>query len=109
VDLAQSLQRGTTAKLGISAGAATLSAAVTEGFSSNYRAAAEVKTVVQAVPFDPAHLASLIANAATINSNALNLPEQTEVDRAYMRKSAEIFEKVRGTAPAHPIKIGDEQ
>ena len=50
MDLSQSIQRGTTAKLGMSVGAVTLNAAMTEGFSSNYRAAAEVKTVLQARP-----------------------------------------------------------
>lgn len=99
MDLAQSLQRGTTSKLGMSVGAVTLNAAMTEGFSSNYRAAAEVKTVLQAVPFDPAHLATLIANAQSLNDKVMNLPDQTAVDQAFMDKSAEIFEKATGAAP----------
>ena len=99
MDLAQSLQRGISSKLGMSVGAVTLNAAMTEGFSSNYRAAAEVKTDLQAVPFDPAHLATLIANAQSLNKDVMNLPDQSAVDQAYMKKSAEIFKKATGAAP----------
>lgn len=94
MDLAQSVQKGTSGSLGVSVGAVTLNAAMTEGFSSNYRAAAEVKTVLHAVPFDPAQVAVLIANANALNDKDLTLPEGAEVDNAYMTKSAEILEKV---------------
>ncbi|MEO1257611.1 MAG: hypothetical protein AAFZ15_02405 [Bacteroidota bacterium] len=98
LDLAQAIQKGSSASLGVSVGAVTLNAAMTEGFSSNYRAAAEVKTVLQAVPFDPAQVASLIANATALSNKKLDLPDQSAVDQACMEKSAEILGKI--TAPA---------
>lgn len=104
LDLAQSAQRGSSAKLGVSVGAVTLNAAMTEGFSSNYRAAAEVKTVLHAVPFDPAQIATLIANANDLNSKVLDMPAQSEVDNAYMKKSADIFESVTGAKPKNIAK-----
>ena len=94
LDLAQAVQKGTSASLGVSVGAVTLNAAMTEGFSSNYRAAAEVKTVLQAVPFDPAQVAALIANANALNNKDLTLSDPTPVDQAYMDKSAEILGKI---------------
>ncbi len=107
LDLAQSVQRGTSAKLGVSVGAVTLNAAMTEGFSSNYRAAAEIKTVLQAVPFDPAQVATLIANANSLNDKVLDMPDPSAVDKAFMEKSAEIFERTTGAKPKKlpkPIK-----
>ena len=104
MDLAQSVQKGNASKLGVSVGAVTLNAAMTEGFSSNYRAAAEVKTVLHAVPFDPAQLATLIANASEISNNVLDLPSQSDVDAAYMEKSADLFSKVTGAKPKNIAK-----
>lgn len=106
MDLSQSTQRGTSAKLGVSVGAVALNAAMTEGFSSNYRAAAEVKTVLQAIPFDPAQIATLVANANDLNNKVLDMPAQSAVDKAYMDKSAELFESVTGAAPKLPVNTG---
>ena len=109
MDLSQSVQKGTSASLGLSVGAVTLNAAMTEGFSSNYRAAAEVKTVLQAVPFDPAQVAALIANASALNNKVLDMPAQSAVDKAFMDKSAEIFENVTGAKPKNIAKPAAEE
>lgn len=99
MDLAQSLQQGTSASLGMSVGAATINAAFTQGFSYDYRAAAEVKTVLNAVNFDANAMNILLERAKALGDDNLKLPKRSEVDKAYMDKSAELYEKLIGKAP----------
>ena len=92
LDLAQSRQRGSSASLGMSVGAVALSAAMTEGLSSKYQAGAEVKTVLQSIPFDPGQVATLITNAHELTVDKKKLENFGDpVDQAYMDKSKEIL------------------
>ena len=99
MDLAQSLQRGSSGSLGMSVGAATINAAFTQGFSYDYRAAAEVKTVLHAVNFDANAMNVLLERAKELGDDTKTLPKRSEVDQAYMDKSAELYKKLIGQDP----------
>lgn len=99
MDLAQSMQTGTSATLGASVGAVAVNAAYTQGFAYDYRAAAEVKTVINAVHFDPNVLQTLLDNAKNLGNKVLELPEDmAKVDKAFMEKSKELVEKANSPA-----------
>src|SRR6185312_5441060 len=80
LDLAQSMQGSASGGLGLTYGAVSLSAAFTVGFSYDYRAAAECKTVINAVPADQNAFNALLARAATIDDKSLTLPSLSQVD-----------------------------
>lgn len=96
MDLAQSMDVGGSAGFGVNLGAVAVNAALTLGYSYDYRAAAEVKTVLHATKLNAQVTDQLLKRAATVNDKVLELPARSEVDKAYMDKSAELFEKVVG-------------
>ncbi|MEM7103690.1 MAG: hypothetical protein AAF502_11200 [Bacteroidota bacterium] len=100
MDLAQSLQQGTSAGLGMSVGAVTINAAFTQGFAYDYRAAAEVKTVLHAINFDANAMNVLLEKAKTLNEKTLTVPKRLDVDKAYMDKSADLYKKLTDADPA---------
>ncbi len=94
MDLAQSLQKATSAGLGVSMGAVTINAAMTKGFAYDYRASAEVKTVIHAIDFDATTMNTLLERAKDINEHELSLPEDASVDKEIIDKSAEIYKQL---------------
>lgn len=99
MDLAQSMQTGASATLGASVGAVAVNAAYTQGFAYDYRAAAEVKTVINAVHFDPNVMQTLLDNAGKLGSKVVELPDDVpEVDKAFMEKSKELVGKANSPA-----------
>ena len=94
MDLGQSMQSGSSASLGASVGAVAVNAAFTSGFSYDYRAAAEIKTVIHAMPFNPQVMNTLLQKAKEFGDKTLEIPERTSVDKAYMDKSIELQKKL---------------
>ena len=103
LDLAQSLQIGGTVGLGFGVGAISLSAAFTIGYSYDYRAAAECRTVIHAYPMDPAVFTALLGRAEKLDARALELPPRSAVDKALFEKSSALLEKLAGVKAA-PVK-----
>lgn len=99
LDLAQTMSKATQAGLGVSVGAVAVNAAMTSAFGYDYRAAAEVKTVLHAISPDPATFKALLNQAKAINKTALTLPAAAEVDKSIIDTSSRIFEKVVGAKP----------
>jgi hypothetical protein len=100
LDLAQSLD--VAAGVGVSAGvgAVAVNASLSVGYSYDYRAAAECKTVLHAVPTDPATLRTLLDRAKEIHQKELTLPERSDVDKAVQLQAEKVFEKLVGAKPA---------
>lgn len=96
LDLAQSLQIGGTVGLGFGVGAISLNAAFTIGYSFDYRAAAECRTVIHAYPADQAVFAALLGRADKLDARALELPPRSEVDKALFDKSSALLDKLTG-------------
>ena len=95
MDLAQSMQQGSSKTLGASVGAIAVNAAFTKGFAYDYRAAAEVKTVIDAIPFDPTVMQTLLAKAQEIKNKSIELPDDAPVvDKAIVEQSSELLQLV---------------
>jgi hypothetical protein len=102
LDLAQSLDFGATVGLGLGFGGVSLNAAFTIGYGYDYRAAAECKTVIHAIPADPVTFNKLLERAATINDKALTLPDKHPIDDTMIETSERIFEKLVGEGAKPP-------
>jgi len=102
LDLAQSMDFGASVGLGLGFGGVTLNAAFTIGYSYDYRAAAECKTVIHAIPADPGTFVKLLERAAVINDKALTLPERSAVDENIIETTTRIFEKMIGEGVKPP-------
>jgi hypothetical protein len=96
LDLAQSLKFAGSVGLGFGIGAISINAAFTLGYSYDYRAAAECKTVIHAYPTDLAVLNALLARAAALNDKSLEMPPRSQVDHVIFDKNAAILEKITG-------------
>lgn len=96
LDLAQSLQAAATVGLGFGFGAVSLNAAFTIGYSYDYRAAAECRTVIHAYPADQATFNSLLGRAEKLSETALTLPPRTPVDQTMFDKNAAVLDKLTG-------------
>lgn len=103
LDLAQTMSKGTHVGLGMNVGAVAVNAAMTSAFGYDYRAAAEVKTVLHAIPPDIVALKALLGQARAISNKALELPSAATVDANIIKTSSRIFEKVV-EKPAAEIK-----
>ena len=102
LDLAQSLQIGGTVGLGFGVGAISLSAAFTIGYSYDYRAAAECRTVIHAYPADQAVFTALLGRADKLSDKALELPPRSQVDKALFDKSSSLLDKLTGIKALQP-------
>ncbi len=101
LDLAQTMQMSGSVGLGVGYGAISLNAAFTIGYSYDYRAAAECKTVIHAIPADPVAFQKLLDRSKDLNDKSLELPVKAKVDQAVFDQSSKLLEKMTGVkAPA---------
>jgi len=102
LDLAQHMDLAASASLGIGFGAVSVNAALTIGYSYDYRAAAECRTVLHAVPAqsNPTMFTTLLDRAKDISNAALTLPERTKMDQQILDKQGTLLQKLTGIAPA---------
>lgn len=103
LDLAQTMSRGVNLGLGINTGAVAVNAAMTSAFGYDYRAAAEVKTVLHAISPDQSAFRALLKEAKAISEKALALPAAAEVDQSIIDTTSNIFEKVIDHPPVKKI------
>lgn len=99
LDLAQTMDMSADIGLGVGYQGIAINAAFTIGYGYDYRAAAECRTVIHAIPADKTVFDPLMNRAATINDKVLDLPDRTEVDQQIVEKSYSIFEKLIGFKP----------
>lgn len=100
LDLAQHLD--VSAGGGVSAGISgvAVNAALSIGYGSDYRGAAECRTVLQAIPSDPATLRLLLDRAKELSNKELTLPARSKADSEILSQSSRIYERMVGAPPA---------
>ncbi len=96
LDLAQSLDLNATVGLGAGYGAVTVNAAFTIGYGYDYRAAAECRTVIHAIPPNPVVFNKLLDQAATFKYDPLTLPEKETADAKLIEQSGKILTALSG-------------
>ena len=107
LDLAQTMDIGVSVGFGASVGAVAVNASLTVGYGYDYRAAAEVRTILHAIPPDKTVFKELLGRAKDIDAKALTLPAGAAVDTAIVDKSHEILTKLIGEEADKP-KAPDE-
>ncbi len=101
LDLSQSFDASATAGLGIGYGGVSVNIAASAGYAQDYRAAAECRTIINAIPADATAFTTLLNNAAKFRGEALALPPQAQVDDAIIEQTRTTFSKLMGEeAPA---------
>lgn len=99
LDLAQTLDLSATVGLGLGFGGLALNAAFTIGYGYDYRAAAECRTVIHAIPADQTVFKPLLERAKELDEKALALPDRAEVDERIIQQTSKVFEKMIGLPP----------
>ena len=103
LDLGQTLSEASQKGFGVNMGAVAVSAAMTTAFGYDYRAAAEVKTVLHAISVNDVAFRTLLNRVKETSSENLSLPEDTPtVDQNIITTSQSVFDKVMDK-PAAPI------
>lgn len=105
LDLAQTMSTDVNVGLGVGYGGVAVNASLAVGYRYDYRAAAECRTVIQAIPADATMLQTLLDRAGKLSDKALELPARTEVDQRIIDQSGKVYEKVVGKLPE---KIKDQ-
>ncbi len=100
LDLAQSLQVGGSVGVAAGVGAVAVNASMSVGFGYDYRAAAECKTVLHAVPPGADIFQALLARASELNNKELKLPEDAQLDKDIRDQSERLFQRMTGFLPA---------
>jgi hypothetical protein len=97
LDLAQSINAGGSIGLGIGMGAVSLNASFTIGYAFDYRAAAECRTVIHAIPASQTVFNALLDRAAKLSDKALTLPDKPDAaNQKIFDQNARILEKITG-------------
>lgn len=100
MDLAQTMDVSGTVGLGVGFGGVTLNAAFTVGYGFDYRASAECKTVIHAIPADKTVMQGLLDRAKAFADKALEMPVGATVDDRVFTAASAAFEKMTGFLPA---------
>lgn len=100
LDLAQTMDLSASVGLGLGFGGVAINAALTIGYGYDYRAAAECKTVIHAIPADQTVFKDLLNRAGKLNDATLTMPERSAVDAEIIKTAARIYEKLADVTPA---------
>jgi len=100
LDLAQHIDVSAGVGLSAGIGGVAINAALSIGYGSDYRGAAECKTILQAVPADQATLRLLLDRAKDLSAKDLSMPERSKVDSAVLAQTGKIYERIVGCPPA---------
>ena len=106
LDLAQHLDVSAGAGLSAGIGGVAINASVSIGYGSDYRGAAECRTVLHAIPADQAMLRTLLDRAKDLSASSQPLPERSKVDTEVQAQSGRIFERMVGCKPATDAAAG---
>ena len=106
LDLAQTIDVGGSAGLGVGYGGIALNGSLSMAYGSDYRAAAEVKTSIHAIPSDATTMTTLLGQADKLSSKVLELPKRSDVEDEIINAPRTILEKLLtkedGTKPTLP-------
>jgi len=98
MDLAQSLQASGAAGLSFGYGAVAINAAMSVAYGKEYRAAAEVTTVLHAIPADLTTMTTLLGRPDGIKKTAPALPEKASLNEKQIDAVLEIAKLVTADA-----------
>lgn len=105
LDLAQTMDKTVSGGLGVGYQGIAINAAFTVGYGYDYRAAAECRTVIHAIPADRTVFEPLLNQAKQLSDKTLALPERSEIDQKLFDQTFRIFEKlVEIKPPQEPPK-----
>lgn len=101
LDLAQTRSSSLNAGLGVGVGAIALNASFAYASGSEYQAAAECTTVLDATSpqLDAEMITALTTQAANANAAALTLPARAALDKNTLETTSRIIDKLFGEAP----------
>ena len=94
LDLAQTMNLAAESGFSAALGAVAVNASMTVGYGYDYRAAAEVRTVLHAIPADRSVTDALLGRAEDLSDKALVLPPAAAVDQAIVEKTHELVTKM---------------
>lgn len=110
LDLAQSERKSSSGNLGVGTGAITLSAGMAVSYGLDYRAAAEVRTVIHARNLDPSAMQSLLKRSKALSSKDLELPKDTpRIDSEIHQSATRLAEQVSGAEVPAPSAEGSTE
>jgi hypothetical protein len=95
-DLAETMNVGGQAGLGVNAAAFTVNAAFALSYGYDYRAAARITAKLHAIPANPEISKALLARAKEIDAAGLALPAPAEVDKQIAEAMTAIFAALAG-------------
>lgn len=107
LDLAQHLDVSAGGGVSAGIGGVAINAALSIGYGTDYRGAAECRTVLHAVPADPTTLRTLLDRAKELAGKDQVLPERSKVDTAVQAQANSIFERIVGAKPAAGLSAGN--
>lgn len=107
LDLAQTLDVGASAGFSAGVGAVALNAALSVGFGYDYRAAAEVRTSIHAIPPDETTFNTLLGRAKEISATALTLPAGAQIDQKVLDQSHGLVQKMSDVEIKPPVVAAD--
>ena len=96
LDLAQTMDLGAEVGFGAGFGAVAVNAALAIGFGSDYRAAAEVKSVIHAIPASTDAFNALLGRADKLHAKDLVMPAGASVDAQVVTQTHEIVKTLSG-------------
>jgi len=101
LDLAQTRTTGINAGLGVGVGAIALNASFAYASGTEYQAAAECTTVIDATSpqLDADMLTALTTQAVTANGTSLTLPARAALDKDTINTASRIIDTLFGTKP----------
>jgi len=106
MDLAQSLQLQFSGSFGANLGATTVGASMSMGYGTEYKAAAQVKTVIHAVP-GGANVEKLLDRASQVNTKVLAMPAGSKIESQFSEQSFSLLSSLVGKdlkAPETPAE-----
>jgi hypothetical protein len=99
LDLAQTMDLNATVGLGLGFGGVAVNAALTVGYGYDYRAAAECKSVIHAIPADQTVWKDLLARAGKLGDSTLSLPPQSQIEQSMLATTERIYLKLVEAKP----------
>ena len=102
LDLAQHLDIAAGGGVSAGIGGVAINAAVSIGYGTDYRGAAECRTVLHAMPADQTMLRTLLDRAGALSVQGPAPTDRSAVDGAVTNQANNIFERLTGVKAAAP-------
>ncbi|MFC7738262.1 hypothetical protein ACFQX4_21105 [Roseomonas sp. GCM10028921] len=98
LDLSQTMRGAAQAGIG-GVGAVVVSASLAAAFGMDYRAAAELRTVLHAVPAGASVFKDLLGRVEELDAKQVALPPRSELDQKVMEVAGDLSKRLTGKDP----------